>query len=771
MSMKQPTQPWLERHALRWKQIPLCRPESPQPAERGAFLGNGTLGALVFGVDEACDFPHHALQVDVGRMDAADAGGSRCDGSEWWDKWGLRHKSTRLHTGGFRLLTRGLAQAGPMRLDIAQAECQAELRTGHGAACGTIAVRAWVAAADPIIVVEVDHDGAEKRPRFVRRAMPLPGWPPARTEDREGIRVEVQPLLDGQEYAIAWTEVVEPGRVRLLVSLGVSPRIKGFSRGQADARTAAEEAWHAVATARVDGVTALQERHRTWWHAFHGRSQVSLPDARLEGFYAINTYTLGCTTRAGAPFPDETGPWSYAMGGPDDWAHCPGYPHIWLNLNAQLHFLLHLGSNHAAECGEVLWRSLAMLSDRLLGPNPDPARAVGTGGSCGYDFSSGDRDGAIGCHLVWLLHNAWLTSRYAADAPARTAWQRLLPLLAGAVNEMLSRVQPGDDGKLHLHNGQSPEYPPTTAVPHSSVAGCTDANYELAILRWGLARLLADWPQDARAPRWQTVLTDLVEYPRDDRGLRIAREVACELGHRHYSHLMMAWPFRDFTAEDPAQSALLRQSIQTWLTNPPDGKGRTGFTWAAAAALAAHCGQGDDAWRYLNTYLDAPPNGVMSQRFANTLAREWGMTLETPLGAANAVLDLLLQSHGGCLRIFPAVPTAWAEAEFLNLAAEGGFSVSARREQGQTVWVEVTSHAGESVLLRHGIDAPVQIETTGGMKVQSAGTGLRLEGPIGARVRLSRPGHRIASRPVTARFHPDWGWGDPRPAPGASQNQ
>ncbi len=748
----------LDSHDLVWRQMPLCRPESPEPAEYGAYLGNGTLGALVYAVEEPCDFPHHTVQVDVGRMDVADCGGTRVDGSEWWDKWGMRHKGTRLHTGGFRLLTRGLAQAGAMRLDLAQAECRAELMTKHGAETGTIAVRVLVAAEDPVVQVEVRHAGGERRPRFLRRAMPFPGWPAAQVQDRDGIRVEVQPLLDGQDYAVAWTEVVEPGRVLLLVSLGVSPRIKGFSRGGGDQRPAGDEAWDAVAKARRD-LIGVETRHRAWWQGFHSRSQIAVPDARLEGFYAAMTYLLACTTRRGAPFPDLTGPWSYGMAGPDDWAHCPGYPHIWLNLNAQFHFLLHLASNHSDECGEVLFRSLAMLSDQLLGPHPDPDKAVGTGGGCGYDFNSGDREERLGSHLVWLLHNAWLTSRYAADPQSAQAWRRLLPLLAGALNEMLARVKRGADGKLHLHHCQSPEYPPTREFPSISVVGCTDSCYELSILRWGLARLLADLPQDPRAARWREVLSGLADYPQDESGLRIAREVPCDLGHRHYAHLMMAWPFREWSAENSAQRTLMQRSIKTWLTNPPDAKGRTGFTWAAAAALAAHCGDGEAAWAHLNTYFDEPRRGVCSGRLPNGMAREWGLCLETPLGAANALVDMLVQSHGGLIRVFPAVPQDWDTAQFLGLAAEGGFTVSARREGGRTVWVEVISQAGESVQLGHGIAGELDLQTAGGMQAQVEGAGLLLHGPVGARIRICRRGGTVQPAPIAERFHPGWRWG------------
>ena len=45
---------------------------------------------------------------------------------------------------------------------------------------------------------------------------------------------------------------------------------------------------------------------------------------------------------------------------------------------------------------------------------------------------------------------------------------------------------------------------------------------------------------------------------------------------------------------------------------------------------------------------------------------------------------MLLQSWGGVIRVFPAAPVAMAQAAFKDLRAEGGYRVSARRENGAT---------------------------------------------------------------------------------------
>jgi hypothetical protein len=60
---------------------------------------------------------------------------------------------------------------------------------------------------------------------------------------------------------------------------------------------------------------------------------------------------------------------------------------------------------------------------------------------------------------------------------------------------------------------------------------------------------------------------------------------------------------------------------------------------------------------------------------------------------------MLLQSWGGKLRIFPAVPGQWKDAAFENLRAEGGFIVSARRVAGKTVSVIITATVDQSVQL------------------------------------------------------------------------
>jgi hypothetical protein len=79
----------------------------------------------------------------------------------------------------------------------------------------------------------------------------------------------------------------------------------------------------------------------------------------------------------------------------------------------------------------------------------------------------------------------------------------------------------------------------------------------------------------------------------------------------------------------------------------------------------------------------------------NTFYAEAGPVIETPLSAAASIQEVFLQDWAGALRVFPAVPSGWADAAFDQLRADGAFLVSAVRRGGRTAWIRIESIAGE----------------------------------------------------------------------------
>jgi hypothetical protein len=70
---------------------------------------------------------------------------------------------------------------------------------------------------------------------------------------------------------------------------------------------------------------------------------------------------------------------------------------------------------------------------------------------------------------------------------------------------------------------------------------------------------------------------------------------------------------------------------------------------------------------------------------------------------------MLLQSWGKCIRVFPACPSAWRDASFHDLRAEGGFLVSAVRKDGRTQFIRVKSLAGESCRIKSDLPASAKM--------------------------------------------------------------
>src|SRR2546430_16296628 len=108
------------------------------------------------------------------------------------------------------------------------------------------------------------------------------------------------------------------------------------------------------------------------------------------------------------------------------------------------------------------------------------------------------------------MYYFWLHYRYQMDD--RMLRERVYPLLKRAIGNYLAYVERGDDGRWHLPATHSPE-----------LATVPDANYDLALLRWGLETLLASADRmrfdDPLLPRRRAVRANLPPFPCDSAGL------------------------------------------------------------------------------------------------------------------------------------------------------------------------------------------------------------------------------------------------------------
>lgn len=74
-------------------------------------------------------------------------------------------------------------------------------------------------------------------------------------------------------------------------------------------------------------------------------------------------------------------------------------------------------------------------------------------------------------------------------------------------------------------------------------------------------------------------------------------------------------------------------------------------------------------------------------------------TLEGNFAFAAGVEEMLLQSHGGVVRVFPAIPVSWKNLSFANFRAEGAFLVSGQISEGRLDTVRILAEKGGTLRL------------------------------------------------------------------------
>ncbi|MBA2813211.1 Tat pathway signal sequence domain protein [Streptomyces sp. KM273126] len=706
---------FLRRQDLIWHKLPKLWHEGP-------FLGDGRLGSMVYQ-----DPDTNGIRFTVQHGEVQD------HRPEFGSGWG----TCRLPVGHLTLDPVGTVTAVDWRLSLWDAELTGTVTTDKG----SLTFAAFIH--DGILATRATADGGEKvrwtfhpeeaiSPRKISEEPPAgytpnPPWTTRTTGDVQQI---LQPLTGGGQTATAHRR---SGDVLLLTVAHSHP--SDTRAGEASLKK----------IQRADAYGVLRSRHITWWHAFYRKSFVSVPDERLQSFHWIQLYKIASASREGGPVMATSGPWLE----PTPW------PAVWWNLNVQLEYWIVHGSNHPEL--DSLASTLRQSQEQLTANVPAAYRSDSAGVGRSSDMfmnrsaptpGSGGESG----NLTWALHNAWLSYRHTMDEGLLR--DTIYPLLRRAMNYYLHFLQPEDDGRLHLPSTLSPEYP---VVPPK------DTNYDLSLIRWGCATLLEASERlgvdDPLKPRWQEVLTRLTPYPVDGNGFMIGADTPYAQSHRHYSHLLMVYPLYLVNWDQPEQRELIEKSVAHW--HALTGAHR-GYSYTGAASLYAMMGRGDTALSYLKMFFD--PTTRYPCR-ANTHYTEAGPVIETPLSASQSLHDMLCQSWGGVVRVFPAVPESWADVTLHDFRTQGAFLVSAARTGGITRFVRVRSLAGEPLELRHGLSGgPVTALLDDGSPARTRPTDdgtLAIDLPKGREVLLyagRRPDLVIA--PVTVS-EPGEPWGLP----------
>jgi hypothetical protein len=672
---------FLSRHDLVWERMPDDYYNAP-------FLGNGLLGAMLYRPSG------ESLRLDIGRTDVTEKRDT--DANNIVDRG-------RLPIGHFTLEMNYDPVAATGRLDLHNAEARFEITTANQQ---KLRLRALVLKSHDAVVVELEkpealqcqwmfHPAASIVPRNpkvgVRHLNPAPA-----VSVVDGIRLCTQKRDAGGSYTTAWKVIEDGSKMRILITVQDSYPGDG-----------SDESAMAILEKLAEKGVLEQElvAHEDWWHDYYRRSFVSVPHVRMESVYWIQLYKFASMMRKGGPLCDLMGPWYKKT----------GWPGIWWNLNTQmLYSSLHVSNQ--LELFSTLPDHLERHRDQLIQNIPEQWRydAAGISRCTGQDLDESiltwpNAQSPERSNLIYLCYYLWEYYRMTMDDAYLS--EQLFPLLKRAVNLLLHEVTVDEHGVIHTPYGHSPE---STNGP--------DTNYDLSSLKWGCETLLRINQKlglgDPTMEKWEDIVRNLRPFPADENGYMVSAEESAPLMHRHWCHLFQIYPYYLVNWEQPENRDVILTSIKHW------GSPEIPNTWTQCviSSMYSSVRDGDNALKHMDLALASPnfyPN-TMHAEGRNPCSETYG-------GLGRMLQDMLIQSWGGVIRVFPGVPDEWDQAVFHNLRAEGGFEVSARRENGATNWVRIRSHAGEPCVIEAGLVGTVRTTNGGITKLEGGRYRLRLK--------------------------------------------
>ena len=533
------------------------------------------------------------------------------------------------------------------------------------------------------------------------------GYPPAVFGEEPGLQWYVQEAALGMHYVVA-----------------LGSRRAGDSTLYAVAVTATMDdpdplalAKRRVRAALDAGWDALRAPHAAWWAGFWSQSQVSAfptqPSCGTTTWSATSTAPpraaarRRCRCRAcGPPTPASLPPWK-------------GDYHN--DLNTQMTYIAYQAAGHFDEGLSYL----DFLWDRRPRFQRFAREFYGTGGLAapgvmtlaGQPLAGWVQYSLSPTMRAWSAHLFYLHWRYTMDDAFLR--ERAYPWAREVGNCMLGLLKPDANGILVLPLSSSPEI-----FDNSHRAWLQpNSNYDLMSLRMlflALREMADALGRRDEAARWS-------ERRRSARAVSRARR-------RHADALRERGP-----AGEPPPSVEPHGPAPV---QPDHRGGRAAATRATIARVARRVGrEGHEGVVRLQLLLDVGPARARRRRrggaapsrrstrrpsscatgstptatrpksgFSNFTYRPF--TLEGNFLAMHAVHEMLLQSWSPTpgqrdtevIRIFPATPARWHDASFDDLRAEGGYLVSARRENGVTTWFRITGqprrHAARARQLR-----------------------------------------------------------------------
>ena len=490
-----------------------------------------------------------------------------------------------------------------------------------------------------------------------------------------------------------------------------------------DAADPSAAATAALDAARREEYPALKRSHAAWWADFWGRSGVEFDNKFLEGIWYFSLYQFASTSR-GAVAPGLFGLWNASKTPP--W--CGDYHG---DINLPMTFWPIFSCNHV-ELGEPFFKTF----EKLAGPAKIQTAElyqidglkfpIATLDTCVELCPAHYRMMQCSTAFYGLLFWNWYV--YTQDKEALR--EHIFGILEEGAKFYLALTEE-KDGSLLIGPSWAPEQGPCPAFNVTNDLGLIKPFWQAYVAACEILGL-----ESEHKTKVERCLAIFPDYPSKDGEFIDSLTVGDIFNSMsHPGHLAMVVPGNDVDAE----SALAPVALKTLRNYLPKRTLRKSFsdrlgsacdlTWPWLLAVSLRLRDVDYAEKLLleigiKDYLKN--NGMFAfiggGRFRSVTAKRKAYEVKPPVathalyalsacdrgkeqamsmvqhGSAYifAINEMLMQSHHGRVRIFPAVPECLgANCAFRQLRAEGAFLVSAERRAGKTAYVQIESLAGQ----------------------------------------------------------------------------
>lgn len=450
----------------------------------------------------------------------------------------------------------------------------------------------------------------------------------------------------------------------------------------------AEKCKTTLKAALEEGYEHSFNQHKKWWENYWKQSEITLPDKLLEKQWYLNNYLLAsCSRKHKYPMPLQ-GVWTADNGSLPPWKG--DYHH---DLNTQMSYTSYLKANHL-EQGECFIDYLIDMADAgrnfakkfyntdgLCLPSVMDIEGHALGGWCQYALSP--------VNQLWLCQ---IMARYYYFTKNKSYLEKIYPYMQ-EVGKFLLSILEDKKGVYKLPLSTSPEI-----HDNSLKAWLTpNSNYDLALMRCfadNMIKLSSEIENTNAALEWEKHLSKFESLAINEKNiLMLSPSESPSSSHRHHSHCMSIYPLKTLEYTTTENKKIIDCTIKDL-----ENHGRSewvGYSVGWMAQLYIIQENGDKACEMLHDFFNynCTDNGFHVNgdfKCKTDFKMKYRLfTLEGNFIATDAIQEMLLYSEWGKIKLFPAIPTNWNEAEFTNFRAYGGLLISSKMSNGNINYVKI----------------------------------------------------------------------------------